>query len=111
MARVWCGCTAPAALGIYESGACPGAWNKGAGSVVKVQKAQGTETHLDLSFPNLSDGEKHLSHLLKMQIPRADAWALDSAGLGWVEEPVSCKSSPLVLMHNLVGKLRPRGRK
>lgn len=79
--------------------------------MVKVQKAQGTETHADLSFPNLSDGEKHLSHLLKMQIPRADAWALDSAGLGWVEEPVSCKSSPLVLRHNLVGKLRPRGRK
>lgn len=38
---------------------------------------------LDLSFPNLPDGKKLLSHSLNMQSPRTHFWNSDSTGLGW----------------------------
>ena len=113
--RAWCGCMVPSwALTICERVSLSrGLKQRGGGKGIydpESLRALRAYRGLDLSFPTLSDGKKHLSHLLNMQIPRAHSWNSDSTGLGGVQEPIFWRSSHIVLMHNVVEKLRPRGR-
>lgn len=88
MVRAWCGCMVPSwalticervslSRGLKQRGGRKGIYDPESLRALRAYRG------LDLSFPTPSDGKKHLSHLLNMQIPRAHSWNSDSTGLGW----------------------------